>query len=97
MNVYLIIALCFVLIYAVFLYWGITWGDKHDKDSIRGYSIMLSFCALMILFFIVLGVKDKYETHMINGSYEIGYDQEIKVINGDTTIIKSEPYIILKK
>jgi len=97
MNVHIIIALCFALLYAVFLYWGISFGNKHDSDSIRGYSILLSFCASMIFLFIILGVKGKYETHMINGSYEIGYDQEIKVMDGDTTIIKSEPYVILKK
>lgn len=97
MNGYFILATGFVMLYALFLMSGMAYGERHDSDSIRGFGITLSVCALMILLFFGLGMKKKYETHMINGTYKIGYEQEIKIVNGDTIIDKYEPYVILKK
>jgi phosphatidylserine synthase len=106
MNVFYGVAIAFALIFLFFVYMALVNTNKWDPDNIRGYAFFMTVLTILMIMFVAMGdgkayqeqmdaQAARYERAMINGTFKIGHNKSVEILNGDTTVTKNEPFVIL--
>lgn len=106
MNIYFGFAIVVAVVFLFIVYMALRSADDFKGDSVKSFGIILTFLALLLVVFTAMGdgmayqeqldeQAARYENAMIDGTFKIGHNWNVEILNGDTTMLSDEPFVIL--